>query len=118
MIFFRAFLILLWLVLVAVIVQMSVQHGTVGLELFVEDLVSETWRSVFMIDFVTQLLIISMWAAWRYRFSLKGIACGFLCLCGGGLFSLIYIALLTFVHRGNMQIVLLGDQAAINHSLP
>ena len=110
---FRLVLAVVWLTVVIITVQAALSHGIgSAAEVFSADLQAVDWRSQFTADLLAQLLLIGIWVAWRHTFSPLGIFLGLSCVMGG-LFTVIYVLVLSVYHRGNAQAILLGKQAKL-----
>ncbi len=110
---FRLVLAFVWLAVVVITIQAGLSHGVGNaMDVFSADLQAGDWRSQFTADLLAQLLLIGVWVAWRQKFSLLGIVLGLSCIMGG-LFTVIYVLVLSVYHRGNVQAVLLGKQGSV-----
>ncbi len=110
---FQLGIVLAWIVITAVTVTAFRDSGLgAAVEVFSADLAAGNWRTQFNSDLLVHLALIGLWAAWRERFSARGIVAGLCCAFGGSLFSFAYIFVLTITSRGDTRQLLLGRQAA------
>ena len=108
---FRLFLGVLWLLILFVTIRAMGGEGWAGTDHFVADMMAHSWRAQFNTDFSAHLLLMGLWVAWRNKFSVAGFVLAFFCAMGGGLVSLIYLLVLSFIHKGDAKAVLLGRRA-------
>ncbi len=102
---------LVWLVIVAITVIAIQREGlSASVDVFSYDLAALGWRAQFDADLLAHLSLLGLWAAWRHRFSLAGIAAGLCCAFGGSLFSFAYIFVLLLHSGGDPVKVLLGQR--------
>ena len=103
----RGFLIIGWLLLVAVTFNAITALGLDGGKVFIEDF-AQPWRAQFNTDFLLHVLPITAWVFWREQSKLTGL----LCAVGttfGGVFTLLYLFITTFREQGDIRRVLLGN---------
>lgn len=81
-------------------------------QIFGGDIQVLTWRGQFDVDFLGHLIVLALWVAWRNKFSVGGIAMGFLCVLGGGVVSFAYLFVLTCANQGDVRRILLGRHQA------
>ena len=111
MVVFRAVLLLCWLIIVAVTANALASESLgVALDVYSYDLNAGDWRTQFCTDLLFHLSLVGLWAAWRLKFSVKGIVFGSLCFLGGSLFSFAYIFALATYHKGNVIAVVMGER--------
>lgn len=111
MIVFRVSLLVVWAIVMYFTVLAIYTDGlAMATEVFSGDMLAGNWRSQFNIDLLSHMYLVGVWVAWRQRFSGLGILLGLLCICGG-LFSLVYVLALTFFHKGNLSMVLMGKSS-------
>ena len=72
------------------------------------DLVQLDWRSQFNTDLVIHIILLAVWVAWREKFALKGLVCGFFCIFWGGMFGFPYLLYIAYQAKGNPKQMLLG----------
>lgn len=107
---FRGFLIIGWVLLMAVSVQAVSSMGFEGGKVFFDDF-SHPWRAQFYTDFLLHVLPITAWVFWREPSKVTGL----LCAVGttfGGVFTLLYLFITTFREQGDIRRVLLGKHAS------
>jgi hypothetical protein len=109
---FRALLISLWLILAGYTAIVISNQGTGFFKVFFGDLMAMGWPGQFNLDFLFLLLLATLWVAWRHRFSGAGLLLGALVLCGGNLFLMAYLVVVTGQARGDVKEVLLGEGRA------
>jgi peptidoglycan biosynthesis protein MviN/MurJ (putative lipid II flippase) len=103
---FRGFLILAWLLLMAVTFHAINTLGLEGGKVFFDDF-AQAWRAQFYTDFLLHVLPITAWVFWREPSKIAGL----LCAVGttfGGVFTLLYLLIATFREQGDIRRVLLG----------
>jgi len=106
---FQFLLVAVWIVVAAVtLIALDREGLAASVDVFSADLDALGWRAQFNVDLLAHFALVGLWAAWRDRFSLPGIAAGLCCLFGGSLFSFLYLLVLTAVSRGDFRRVLLG----------
>ncbi len=111
MIVFRAVLLICWLIIVAVTANALASESLgVALDVYSYDLNAGDWRTQFCSDLLFHLGLVGLWAAWRLKFSVKGFALGSLCFLGGSLFSFAYLFALVTYHKGDINVVVMGDR--------
>ncbi|WP_077147763.1 hypothetical protein [Sphingopyxis sp. KK2] len=116
MVWFRAFLVTCTLsILVYTGVTISA-HGWNLLPIFFGDMAAMAWPGQFNFDFFTFLLLSGLWTAWRNDFTLGGLALGLVAVLGGMLFLSIYLTLLGFRHRNDIEAMILGMRRARRRS--
>ena len=109
MILFRAILLLCWLIIVAVTIHaLGTENLTAAIDVYSNDLKAGNWRTQFCSDLILHLGLVGLWAAWRLKFSIKGIVSGLLCFLGGSLFSFAYLFALVTYHKGDIGAVVMG----------
>lgn len=105
----RAYLVLGWLLLMAISAWAISTQGLDGGQVFIHDF-SHAWRAQFNTDFLLHVVPISAWAYWRER----SRAVGVLCAAGvwmGGVFTLAYVLAASFRSGGDLRRLLLGRHA-------
>ncbi len=108
----RIILLLVWCVLVYVTVLALSGSGLAAAgDIFASDLAAAGWRAQFNVDLLSHMLLLAVWVAWRRKFSLSGLMLGVLCIMGG-LYSLVYIVVLSIYHKGDVKALLLGERVA------
>lgn len=112
MVIFRTVLLLLWALVTYVTVVAIGAHGIdAATTVFAQDLLAGNWRSQFNTDLLAHIVLVASWVAWRQKFSPLGILLAVLCILGG-LFSLLYVLILSFYHRGDLRAVVMGKQVS------
>lgn len=112
MIWFRAFLMACLLSILLYTGVTIEAHGWGLLPIFFGDMTAMTWPGQFNFDFFTFLLLSALWTAWRNNFTLGGLALALLAIFGGMLFLSAYLIILSYRHRANINVMLLGARRA------
>lgn len=108
MAFFRIFLSVLLVILVAYTCSVVARHGIDLLPVFFGDIFTMAWPGQFNLDFLFMLILSAMWTAWRNGFSGTGLVLAFFALIGGSLFLTVYLLVLSCQTNGNVERILLG----------
>jgi hypothetical protein len=108
---FRVSLIVAWCMYITLCLVVIDAIGWDGANLFFSDISAGGWRTLFNVDFIIHLLFIAGWVAWKEKYSPSGMLAALLCICGGALFSLLYLLYLSVVNKGNVTKILLGKHA-------
>lgn len=111
MLIFRAFLVVLWLVLAAYTGVVIAHHGLGLLPIFFGDMAVMAWPGQFNLDFMFMLALSALWVSWRHQFSAAGMALGLLAFLGGAAFLTVYLFVISFQTKGEMKKMLLGARA-------
>lgn len=108
----QVLLVVAWLAVAYVSVVAYNNEGlAASLDVFPDDLAAGNWwRTQFNLDLLVHLTLVGLWAAWRERFSARGIVAGLCCFLGGSLFSFAYIFALTLMTRGDAKQLVMGRQ--------
>ena len=109
---FRAFLVVLWAIIVGYTAVVMANHGVGLLTVFFGDMAAMGWPGQFNLDFMFMLTLSALWVGWRHQFSGVGLALGVLALFGGSLFLTTYLFIVTGQANGDMKEVLLGKARA------
>jgi hypothetical protein len=109
---FRALLIVLWAIIVGYTVIVIANHGMGLLSTFFGDMKAMGWPGQFNLDFMFMLTLSGLWVAWRHHFSVVGLLLGLLATFGGSLFLTIYLFMVSWQAKGDMQQILLGKTRA------
>ena len=109
---FRAFLILVWVVIVGYTAIVISNHGLGLLAIFFGDMKTMTWPGQFNLDFLFMLMFSAVWVSWRHQFSIAGILLGLLALFLGSMFLATYLFVLSWQTHGDMKQVLIGRARA------
>lgn len=109
---FRAYLVIVVLVIGAYTAVVIANHGMGLLQVFFADMAKVAWPGQFNLDFMAFLSFSALWLAWRHRFSPAGLALG----VGGFFLGAPYLAiyLLVQIRRtdGDAAALLLGPERA------
>jgi hypothetical protein len=108
MIYFRAFLVAVLVVLAAYTLNVIANHGLNLLPVFFGDMARMEWPGQFNLDFMCMLLLSGLWVSWRHRFSAVGLILGLVAVFGGALFLSAYLLVESFRARGDARVLLLG----------
>jgi len=106
---FRIFLLVMWLVLLAVTWRAVAELGMGGGMVFLSDF-SQPWRAQFNTDFSLHILLFAVWVFWREHSKLVGAACAVLCALGG-VFTFPYLFASVLRSQGDVRSLLLGSHA-------
>lgn len=106
---FRAFLVVIFLVIAGYTAVVASNHGMNLLPVFFGDMTRMQWPGQFNLDFMCLLLLSGLWVGWRHRFSAAGIALGLLAVFGGALFLSAYLLHASFRAGGDIRVLLLGE---------
>ncbi|MES2258441.1 MAG: hypothetical protein V4724_07980 [Pseudomonadota bacterium] len=109
---FRLMLLAAWIAVLAVTAYALQAQGTAAGEIFMADIKALSWRAQFNTDFLAHLLVFAVWVAWRGRFRPAAVLLGAACVLGGGVFSMIYLFILSLLARGDATALLLGSRKA------
>lgn len=75
----------------------------------VEYVSSVQWAGQFALDFACYLLLSGIWIMWRAKFTRKAILIATVAMIFGVVFFAPYLLFLLTKHKGNIKIVLLGE---------
>jgi hypothetical protein len=106
---FRALLVAMFGVLLAYTAVVISNHGWNLLSIFFGDMAAMTWPGQFNLDFMFMLVLSGLWVAWRHRFSGAGLALAVVAAFGGASFLSIYLLFVSLQAKGDMRVVLLGE---------
>jgi hypothetical protein len=111
LIVFRLALCVAWLVLFWVSYQAvsRMGFGAAG-SVFIGDF-AHPWRAQFNTDFGLHLLLVAAWMIYRSRSWIIGLICALLAVNVGGVFTLAYLLMVSFLVKGDMRRLLLGRHA-------
>ena len=109
---FRLFLIVFAVVLFVYTLFVGAAYGWNLVPPFFSEIAAMTWQGQFNLDFMGFLLLSAIWTLWRNNFSPLGWGLSLIAATGGMLFLTAYLMYLTLTHRGNMAVILMGDQRA------
>lgn len=108
------------LLLIAIIATVGVytaitisQHGWGLHAIFFGDIAKMGWPGQFNMDFLSFLILGSVWLMWRHQFSLLGLFFGFLVFAGGAPFLCTYLLVASFRANGDVKILLFGEKRAL-----
>lgn len=110
MLFFRSLLVTLFAITFVYTLTITGTHGWNFLPTVLSNVQALNWSGQFNIDFACYLVLSAVWVAWRNHFSAQGILLAVLASVGGILFFAPYLLVLTFSTKGNVKMVLLGEQ--------
>jgi len=109
---FRLFL-LTCLIAIAVYTSVTIaNHGLNFLPTLIGDLAEMGWPGQFDLDFLSFLLLGTIWVAWRHQFSPAGIGLSLLVFPLGMLFLASYLLVQIGRSGGDMKVLLLGEGRA------
>jgi len=108
---FRAFLLLIILVVVAYTLPVVQAEGLLVLfPTFFGEIGNLSWQGQFNLDFLAFLLLSGLWTAWRNKFSLKGNLLGIGAVFLGAPYLAAYLIYLSFACEGDIKRMLLGER--------
>jgi len=110
---FRAFLILVWVIIVGYTAIVISNHGLGLLGIFFGAMKTMAWPGQFNLDFTFMLMFSSIWVAWRHHFSVRGFLLGLLALFFGSMYLATYLFILSWQTQGDMKKILLGSTRAV-----
>ena len=100
MVVFRLVLVAGWLLIFTISVQAIRQMGA-----------SAPWRAQFNGDFGLHLLLVATWLVYRARSPWLGLFWAGLAILMGGVFTLAYLLVVSFLVKGEVRKLLLGRHA-------
>jgi hypothetical protein len=106
----KIFLAAAWLVTAFVTARAVSQLGVGAIAIFFSDF-SQPWRAQFNTDFTFHLLLIGGWVLYREESRRTGILCGIGVILVGGLFSMAYLFIAIIRAKGDVRVLLLGNNA-------
>jgi hypothetical protein len=107
---FRVFVLVIWVILLAVTWRaLAEMGGMAGGNVFLADF-AHPWRAQFNTDLSLHLLLFAVWAFWREHSKRVGGACALLCVLGG-LFTFLYLFASVLRSQGDVRALLLGSHA-------
>jgi len=107
----RVLLVIIFLAITGYTALTVSRHGIDLLSVFLRDIASFGWPGQFDLDFWCYLLLSGLWVSYRHRFSPIGILLGVCALFCGSLFLSVYLLIESFRAKGNIERLLLGDNA-------
>lgn len=109
---FRAFLVVVFLVISAYTAVVIANHGMGLFAVFFGDMAKVGWPGQFNLDFMFMLAFSALWVSWRHHFSLAGLALGLVAFVGGAPFLCVYLFVASFSADGDPRVLLLGEHRA------
>lgn len=109
---FRIFLAALLIALLVYTLMVGAEHGWNFVPPFFAEIQAMTWQGQFNFDFMGFLLLSATWCAWRNDFSLSGWGLALLAATAGILFFSVYLLILSFQTKGDIQTMMLGARRA------
>lgn len=113
----NAFRALLTLMVIGIFVYtgfVGIAHGWNLFPVFFGDIFALTWPGQFNVDFSCFLILSGLWMAWRHHFSLGGLVLGVFGVVGGMSLLAPYLLFLSFRTKGDIKVMILGEQRAKN----
>jgi hypothetical protein len=107
---FRAWLVLILVVVGGYTALVIRDHGINLYPQFFGDMAKLGWPGQFNLDFLFMLSLSGLWVAWRNRFSGAGLALGFAAFNLGAPFLAAYLLWLLSRTKGDVSEALLGPQ--------
>ncbi len=109
---FRAFLVVVFTVIVCYTAIVIDNHGTNLFAVFFGDMAKLGWAGQFNLDFMFMLAFSAVWVAWRHAFSASGLLLAIVAFLSGSPFLCVYLLVVTTQANGDMHEVLLGKTRA------
>lgn len=109
---FRVFLVIIFLSIVGYTSVVVSNYGMGLLPIFFGDMAKMGWPGQFNLDFMFMLSMSALWVSWRHHFSATGIILGMIAFFGGALFLSVYLFVESFLVKGDMKSLLLGNVRA------
>jgi hypothetical protein len=109
---FRAWLVLILVVVGAYTALVIRDHGMTLYPQFFGDMTKLGWPGQFNLDFLFMLSLSGLWVAWRNRFSAAGLALGFAAFNLGAPFLAGYLLWLLSRTNGDVRAVLVDSERA------
>lgn len=106
----RLLLVIMFLVLAVYTGFVIAEHGLVLFPYFFGDVGRADWSGQFNLDFLMMLMLSALWVSWRHRFSGVGLALGVVAFFGGMGFLSVYLFVQSFLTKGNVVEILIGDR--------
>ena len=108
--YLKTYLILAWLVIVAITLYAISTLGINLLQYFFGDMLTNGWRLQFNMDFAMHLGLLCFWVIWREESRTTGIICALLFTLGGA-FTFLYCLHRLHKADGSFKGLLLGRHA-------
>jgi hypothetical protein len=112
MVFFRALLGLMLVVLSGYTAIVISNHGLDLFPVFFGDIATMGWPGQFNVDFSGFLILSALWTAWRHHFSPFGLVLSVVALFGGMAFLTVYLLVASYHVKGDVKALLLGQKRA------
>lgn len=112
MIYLRALLAVIFIVVSIYTLNVIALHGINFLPIFFGDIAALSWRGQFNADFTGFLILSALWVAWRHDFRPIGFILGLFALFGGILFLSAYLFVTSMSEAGDSKALLLGKRRA------
>jgi len=106
----KVYLVLSWLLIVAITVYAVSTLGINWPQYFFGDMLDHAWRMQFNVDFAVHLILLALWIFWREDSRTTGLICALL-VSLGGLFTILYLAHRLHKAEGSVKKLLLGRHA-------
>lgn len=87
-------------------------HGWGLLPIFFGDIAAMEWPGQFNMDFLSFLILGSVWLMWRHHFATIGLFFGLCIFAGGAPFLCTYLLVASFQAKGDVKGLLVGKQRA------
>ena len=107
---FRAFLVIVVLVLGTYTASVGTTHGWNLLPVFFGQIAAMTWPGQFNLDFMGFLALSGLWLAWRHHFSPGGLVLGVIGFFGGMMVLAPYLLWASLEASGDPKVLLLGKR--------
>lgn len=109
---FRAFLVVVFLVISAYTAVVIADHGMGLFAVFFGDMAKLGWPGQFNLDFMFMLAFSALWVSWRHAFTPLGLVLGLGAFLGGAPFLCVYLLVNSLLVRGDVRALLLGESRA------
>ncbi|MEM8768828.1 MAG: hypothetical protein AAGE43_15375 [Pseudomonadota bacterium] len=109
---FRAFLVLVVVVVGAYTAVTITNHGINLFPDFFGDMAEMGWPGQFNLDFMFFLAFSALWVSWRHEFSGAGLTLGVGAFLLGAPYLATYLLIQSFRAKGDVRVLLLGEGRA------
>ena len=107
---FRTYLLLVIAVLGLYTLKVGLDHGWNLIPIFFDNILAMDWQGQFNVDFMSFLALSAIWVSWRHRFSPGGLILGVVAFFGGMMFLAPYLSWASLKAKGDVRVLLLGNQ--------
>ena len=111
--FLRGVLIVMILVIYGYTAVVMGRDGFDFISPFLSNIRAVNWSGQFNLDFMCYLGMSAAWVAWRHRFSSAGLGMAALAAVFGFMFLAPYVVVAMTRAKGNVTMLVLGEQARV-----